>query len=43
MRKTGSDSLGAACAAQRVVFLADGRVTGELADPTPAAVLGFLP
>jgi putative ABC transport system ATP-binding protein len=28
-----------ACAAQRVVFLADGRVTGELADPTPAAVL----
>jgi len=29
----------AACAAQRVVFLADGRVTGELADPTPAAVL----
>jgi putative ABC transport system ATP-binding protein len=30
----------AACAAQRVVFLADGRVTGELADPTPAAVLG---
>jgi putative ABC transport system ATP-binding protein len=29
----------AACAGQRVVFLADGRVTGELADPTPAAVL----
>jgi putative ABC transport system ATP-binding protein len=29
----------AACAAQQVVFLADGRVTGELADPTPAAVL----
>jgi putative ABC transport system ATP-binding protein len=29
----------AACAAQRVVFLADGQVTGELADPTPAAVL----
>jgi putative ABC transport system ATP-binding protein len=30
----------AAGAAQRVVFLADGRVTGELADPTPTAVLG---
>jgi hypothetical protein len=26
-----------------LAFLADGRVTGELADPTPAAVLGFLP
>jgi putative ABC transport system ATP-binding protein len=30
----------AACAARRVVFLADGRVTGELTDPTPAAVAG---
>jgi putative ABC transport system ATP-binding protein len=29
----------AACWAQRIVFLADGRVTGELADPTPDAVL----
>jgi putative ABC transport system ATP-binding protein len=29
----------AASYAQRVVFLADGRVTGELADPTPDAVL----
>jgi putative ABC transport system ATP-binding protein len=30
----------AACSAQRIVFLADGRVTGELTDPTPDAVLG---
>ena len=29
----------AASFAQRIVFLADGRVTGELADPTPDAVL----
>jgi putative ABC transport system ATP-binding protein len=29
----------AASHAQRIVFLADGRVTGELADPTPDAVL----
>jgi putative ABC transport system ATP-binding protein len=33
---------GAACWAQRVVFLADGRVTGELADPTPDDVLDRL-
>jgi putative ABC transport system ATP-binding protein len=32
----------AACWARRIVFLADGRVTGELADPTPAAVLDRL-
>jgi putative ABC transport system ATP-binding protein len=32
----------AACWAQRIVFLADGRVTGELADPTPDAVLDRL-
>jgi putative ABC transport system ATP-binding protein len=29
----------AASYAQRIVFLADGRTTGELADPTPGAVL----
>jgi putative ABC transport system ATP-binding protein len=29
----------AASYAQRIVFLADGRVTGELTDPTPDAVL----
>jgi putative ABC transport system ATP-binding protein len=32
----------AACWAQRIVFLADGRVTDELADPTPDAVLDQL-
>jgi putative ABC transport system ATP-binding protein len=32
------DPWAAACA-QRIVFLGDGRVTGELADPTPDAVL----
>jgi putative ABC transport system ATP-binding protein len=32
----------AACWARRIVFLADGRVTGELADPTPDAVLDRL-
>jgi putative ABC transport system ATP-binding protein len=35
------DPVAASCA-DRVVFLADGRVTGELLDPTPQRVLDVL-